>query len=50
MWLTVGGNTQHLQVGDTFSLGRDIAHSERYGDAGSTVWVARRGGMSSHGK
>ena len=50
MWLTVGGNTQHLQESDTFSLGRDIAHSERYGDAGATLWVARRAGTGAHGQ
>jgi quercetin dioxygenase-like cupin family protein len=43
-WLTVGGATQHLKEGDRFALGRDIEHSERYGDHGATVWVARRTG------
>lgn len=50
MWLTAGGNTQHLRKGDTFSLGRDIAHSERYGDAGALLWVARRKGVSNDGR
>lgn len=42
MWLTVGTNTRHLCPGDSFELGRDVPHAERYGDAGATYWVARR--------
>ncbi len=42
LWLTVGDNTRHLLAGDTFTLSRDVAHAERYGDAGATFWVARR--------
>lgn len=42
MWLTVGADTQHLQAGQTFTLDRNIEHSERYGADGAVVWVARR--------
>jgi mannose-6-phosphate isomerase-like protein (cupin superfamily) len=42
MWLTVGDDTRHLLAGDSFTLGRDVPHAERYGDAGTTFWVARR--------
>ena len=42
MWLTVGADTQHLQAGQAFELGRNIEHSERYGAEGAVVWVARR--------
>ncbi len=41
-WLTVGAQVQHLGEGASFSLARDVPHSERYGAAGTTVWVARR--------
>ncbi|MDP9043653.1 MAG: AraC family ligand binding domain-containing protein [Pseudomonadota bacterium] len=44
MWLTVDGRTRHLGPGDTFDLAPGTAHSERYGEAGATYWVARRGG------
>lgn len=47
MWLTAGGGTQHLRAGEQFSLGRDVAHSERYGQEGTTLWVARRRGAST---
>jgi hypothetical protein len=40
-WLTIGDEVKHLQAGDSFRLGRDIAHAERYGAQGATVWVAR---------
>jgi quercetin dioxygenase-like cupin family protein len=50
MWLTVGDETRPLQAGDTFTLGREIAHSERYGDQGATLWVARRGGAGNDGQ
>ena len=42
MWLTCDGNTRHLKPGDTFSLARDLPHTERYGREGATYWVARR--------
>lgn len=42
MWLTVGGETQHLQAGDRFELAADVPHDERYGDQGAVYWVARR--------
>lgn len=44
MWLTIGEQTQHLRSGDTFELGRDVPHSERYGSEGASYWVARRNG------
>ncbi|HEU4622529.1 MAG TPA: AraC family transcriptional regulator [Burkholderiaceae bacterium] len=44
MWLTMGGATRHLCTGDRFTLGRDVAHAERYGAQGAVVWVARRHG------
>ena len=40
--LTVGEDTRQLRTGDAFTLGRDVPHAERYGDAGATYWVARR--------
>ena len=42
MWLTCDGMTQHLTVGDTFAIARQVSHSERYGSQGATYWVARR--------
>lgn len=42
LWLTVDGITRELQPGDTFTLDRDVPHSERYGPQGATYWVARR--------
>jgi len=42
MWLTVNGRTEHLLPGDTFELPAHQLHSERYGAAGATYWVARR--------
>jgi hypothetical protein len=42
MWLTVGEETRHLRLGDTFELERDEPHAERYGVEGATYWVARR--------
>jgi quercetin dioxygenase-like cupin family protein len=42
MWLTVDGQTQHLQAGSTFELARDVPHDERYGAEGATYWVARK--------
>lgn len=44
MWLTVAGHTRHLLPGDTFTLERDVPHSERYGAQGAAYWVARRNG------
>ncbi len=44
MWLTVGAHTRHLLAGDTFTLERDVPHSETYGPEGATYWVARRNG------
>ncbi|MBE7941287.1 MULTISPECIES: AraC family transcriptional regulator [Ramlibacter] len=44
MWLQVGtGPARRLLPGDTFELARGTPHSERYGEAGATYWVARRG-------
>jgi mannose-6-phosphate isomerase-like protein (cupin superfamily) len=42
MWLTIGGQTQHLRPGDPFTLARGEPHAERYGPEGATYWVARR--------
>lgn len=42
MWLTVDGQTQHLEAGDPFTLARGVPHAERYGGDGATYWVARR--------
>jgi len=42
MWLTRDGATQRLAAGDTFEVPRDVQHAERYGAAGTVVWVARR--------
>ena len=42
MWLTCDGVTQHLTNGDTFTIAREVPHSERYGSQGATYWVARR--------
>jgi len=44
LWLTVDGQTRHLQPGDTFMLDRDVPHAERYGPSGAAYWVARRNG------
>lgn len=43
MWLGVDGEVRHLKSGDTFTLARGVPHDERYGPAGATYWVARRG-------
>ena len=40
-WLTVGDQDKNLKTGDSFRLARDVAHAERYGAQGATVWVAR---------
>ena len=42
MWLTHGGQTEHLQPGDRFALDEGVPHAERYGSAGATYWAARR--------
>jgi mannose-6-phosphate isomerase-like protein (cupin superfamily) len=42
MWLTVGGQTQHLRPGQQFNVGREVPHAERYGAEGASYWVARR--------
>jgi quercetin dioxygenase-like cupin family protein len=42
LWLTCDGSTRHIAPGGTFSLPRDTVHSERYGSAGASFWVARR--------
>jgi quercetin dioxygenase-like cupin family protein len=42
VWLSVGGDTHHLQVGQGFELQRAVPHAERYGGEGATFWVARR--------
>lgn len=42
MWLGVGGQVRHLLPGDTFELGREVPHTERYGAEGAVYWVARR--------
>lgn len=42
MWLTSFDTTQYLTPGGRFALARDVPHSERYGAAGATYWVARR--------
>ncbi len=44
MWLTSPDGVQHLRPGDTFTLGRDVVHAERYGREGATYWAARRHG------
>ena len=44
MWLTVDGETSHLRPGDRFDLAPGTPHSERYGPAGATYWVARTNG------
>lgn len=42
MWLTSPDGCQHLRPGDSFTLGADIDHDERYGREGATYWAARR--------
>jgi hypothetical protein len=43
MWLTRRGETHHLLPGDEFELDAGEPHAERYGEAGATYWVGRRG-------
>ncbi|MFO1216950.1 MAG: AraC family ligand binding domain-containing protein [Burkholderiaceae bacterium] len=42
MWLTLGGQTQHLKAGDQFTVAFEAPHAERYGADGASYWVARR--------
>lgn len=42
MWLGVEDRIQHLTPGHTFTLTFEQPHTERYGSAGATYWVARR--------
>ena len=35
MWLTCGDETRHLRPGDTFALGFEVPHAERYGAEGT---------------
>ena len=42
LWLSHSGSTQYLTAGSRFALDPDVPHSERYGEAGATFWVARR--------
>ena len=42
MWLTRGDDTQHLQVGDTFTMEPETPHAEKYGSQGTIYWAARR--------
>ena len=42
MWLRFGADTHHLVAGDSIEFDRNVAHAERYGDEGTTYWVARR--------
>ena len=42
MWLTRGDDTPYLTPGSSFQIAADVPHSERYGAAGATYWVARR--------
>ena len=42
MWLTRNDQTQHLRVGDTFSMEAETPHAERYGSQGTTYWAARK--------
>lgn len=41
-WLTVDGQTRHVQTGDSFTVARGIRHAERYGPEGATFWAARK--------
>ena len=49
MWLSEpGGAERHLTVGDTFHLGPEIPHTERYWTTqGATYWVARKDTVSA---
>ena len=41
MWMTRGENTEHLQVGDTFTMDPETPHAEKYGANGTIYWAAR---------
>jgi len=41
-WLTMDGQTRHVQTGDTFTVARGVRHAERYGPQGATFWAARK--------
>lgn len=47
MWLTCAGVTRYLTSGDSFTIGHQVPHSERYGAQGATYWVARRNAPKS---
>ena len=40
-WLTMDGETTHLQQGDTFQVARHMSHQEKYGPQGTSLWIAR---------
>ena len=42
MWLTRGDETEHLKLGDTFTMDSDTPHSEKYGPEGTIYWAARQ--------
>jgi len=42
MWLTRDDDTQHLKVGDTFTMEPETPHSEKYGANGTIYWAARK--------
>lgn len=42
MWLTCGGETRHLRVGERCQIPAGTPHAERYGPTGAVYWVARR--------
>lgn len=42
LWLGCAEGMRHLQAGDRFELAAEVPHTERYGPAGATYWVARR--------
>jgi quercetin dioxygenase-like cupin family protein len=41
MWMTRGDDTQHLKVGDTFTMEPETPHAEKYGAEGTIYWAAR---------
>lgn len=42
MWLTRENETQHLKIGDTFTMEPETLHSEKYGADGTIYWAARK--------
>ncbi len=42
MWLTLQGQTQHLQAGERFKVAKHVPHAEKYGAHGALFWVARK--------